>query len=417
MSDDLRAPLSSTGAIVVGLGAMVGAGLFVVTGITAGMVGPLLLFGLMVAGFVALLNGFSVAQLSLFIPEGIGSYTFGARLLSTGWGFTAGWLYLLSKISAAVVVALGFGAYLHALLPFLPAQIGAVLAVGLALSGNLAHIRKSGWLNTSIVALTLLGLSGFVILGIPYMQPHSLSVLAPYGWDNFWEASALLFFAFTGFARVPILGTRLEEPYFTLPRVIFWSTGITLVVYLLVSVVTLGVMGYDIFGAAAAPLQEAAQVIGPRGRALIILAALFAMLGVLLSQLQAIGRITHAMGHQGDLPALFARQHLENGVPYVGLYATAPLFLILIVVNSLLGVLYMAACTILLYYMITHMAALRIPAPSRKYPALIAVLGLLMCAGLLIALPVPVSMGALVLLTIGWLVRWASILYANAHDE
>lgn len=415
MSCDLTAPLSVTSAIIVGMGAMVGAGLFIVTGVTAGMAGPLILVGLFVAGLVALLNGFSVVQLSLHAPDGVGTYTFASRLLSPAWGFTAGWLYLVSKIAAATVVALGFGAYFHALLSFIPTQIGAVLGMAMALLATRANIRKAGWVNTSIVVLTLIGLSGFVVRGIPYMQPGTLSVMAPFGWSPLWEASALLFFAFTGFARVPMLGTSVDQPYFALPRILILSTGVTLLVYLLVTTVTLGVMGYEWFGESASPLQEAAQVIGPRGRALMVLAALFALMGVLLSQLQTIGRITYAMGRQGDLPDVFARQDPEKGVPYVGLYAAAPLFLILIVANTLMSALYVAVCTILLYYVVTHIATFRLPVESRQYPALIAGLGLLLCVFLVLALPLTVTIEVLVFVGLGWVIRWATRLYLAAH--
>lgn len=413
-SNDLRAPLSISGALLVGMGAMVGAGLFIVTGITAGMAGPLVLVGLFVAGGVALVNGFSVAQLSLYAPDGVGTYTFASRLLSPAWGFTAGWLYLVSKIAAATVVALGFGAYFHALLPVVPSQIGAILGMTMALLATRANIRKAGWVNTSIVVLTLIGLSGFVVRGVPFMQPGTLSVMAPFGWSPLWEASALLFFAFTGFARVPLLGTSVDQPYFALPRILILSTGVTLLLYLLVTTVTLGVMGYEWFGESRSPLQEAARVLGPRGRALMVLAALFALLGVLLSQLQTIGRVTYAMGRQGDLPAVFGRQDPEKRVPYVGLYVAAPIFLILIVANTLMSALYVAVSTILLYYVVTHVATFRLPPESRQYPGLVAGLGFLLCLFLVLALPLSVIVEVLVLLGVGWAVRWATRLYTAA---
>src|SRR5690554_4501216 len=147
MEAKLKKVLHLKDAVAVGLGAIIGAGIFVVTGVAAGVAGPAFLIGLLIAGIVASFNAISSAQLAAVYPQSGGTYEYGYRLLNPVLGFSAGWMFLISKLSAAGVVAIGFGTYFYQLLPFVSPQFLSVSAVVLLTAANYFGIRKTGSLN------------------------------------------------------------------------------------------------------------------------------------------------------------------------------------------------------------------------------------------------------------------------------
>ena len=151
---ELSRVLSLKDAVAVGLGAIIGAGIFVVTGVAAGVAGPAFIVGLIIAGVIASFNGLSSAQLAAVYPHSGGTYEYGYRLLSPSFGFSAGWMFLISKLSAAGVVAIGFGSYSHPLPRRAPQlSVGAVTILTVV---NLFGIKESRVLNLVIVSFTLL---------------------------------------------------------------------------------------------------------------------------------------------------------------------------------------------------------------------------------------------------------------------
>src|SRR5688572_7881350 len=198
----LRRDLGLFDAVGVGLGAIIGAGIFVVTGVAAGVAGPAFLVGLVLAGLAATFNALSSAQLAAAYPRSGGTYEYGYRVLGPGLGFAAGWLFLASKLAAGGTVALGFGSYLAALVPGMPERgAGVAAAVGLT-AANYLGIKKAGRLNTFVVIVSLSVLILFVATGIPAVRRSNLHPFAPAGLSGILEAAGLLFFAYTGYARV-----------------------------------------------------------------------------------------------------------------------------------------------------------------------------------------------------------------------
>ena len=161
----LQRVLGLKDAVAVGLGAIIGAGIFVVTGVAAGVSGPSFIVGLMIAGIVASFNALSSAQLAAVYPQSGGTYEYGYRLLNPALGFSAGWMFVLSKLSAAGIVAIGFGSYFHQLLPYFSPMVYSVSAIVLLTVANLWGIQKAGFVNITIVIITLLSLLYFLLGG------------------------------------------------------------------------------------------------------------------------------------------------------------------------------------------------------------------------------------------------------------
>ncbi len=405
--DRLRRELGLLDAVGIGLGAVMGAGLFVVTGVAAGVAGPSFLLGLMMAGVAATFNALSSAQLAVCFPESGGTYEYGYRCVAPVAGFAAGWMFLASKLAAAGTVALGFGHYAAALLSWGRPSVLAAAAVAVLTVANLFGIRRVGALNLGIVALTLIALAVFVIGGAGSVRMANLRPFAPHGWRGVMESGALLFFAYTGYARLATLGEEVRDPARTIPRAIILTLVLSFVVYLAVGFIAVGTVGAPAMADSRSPLDRAAVAFPvPWISGVVAVGATAAMLGVLLSQILGISRMMFAMARRGDLPAALARVDAARGVPARSIGLTGAIALGLTLAGTLESIVAAAAFTILVYYGITNLAALRLRADDRRYHQWIAWAGLAACAVLALSLPLRTAATGMILLAAGFLFRW-----------
>ena len=402
----LRRDLRLVDAVAVGLGAIIGAGIFVVTGVAARVAGPSFLAGLFLAGLAATCNALSAAQLAAAYPQSGGTYEYGYRVLSPPFGFAAGWLFLLSKLAAGGTVALGFGAAVAALWPAVPPRAAGVVAATFLTGANYYGIKKAGKLNTAIVAVSVTVLTAFVIAGIPAFEAAHLSPFAPMGIRGVLESAALLFFAYTGYARVATLGEEVHDPRRTIPLAIIVALATSFVLYLAVGVVAVGAIGAEAMAGTASPLQRAAEAFPFEAMPQVVgVGAITAMLGVLLSQVFAISRMVFAMARRRDLPGLFDHVHGTHGVPDRAVGFAGIVIVGVALLGTLKWVVAAATFTILVYYTITNLAALRMPREQRLYPSWIAAAGLVSCVVLAASLPWGTIAGGLGLLAAGFAVR------------
>lgn len=403
----LSRDLGLMGAVGIGLGAVMGAGIFVVTGVAAGVAGPAFLLGLVVAGVAAAFNGLSSAQLAANFPQSGGTYEYGRRMLNPAAGFTAGWMFLVSKLAAAGTVAIGLGRYAAAIVPEaepVPVAIAAVILLTLA---NLLGVKRAGVLNLAIVSLTLAALGCFVVGGLPTVETRNFDPFAPRGWQGVAESCALLFFAYTGYARLATLGEEVREPAKTIPRAIILTIAISFVVYLSVGLVAVGTVGADSLATSRAPLEAAAETIGkPWIVTLLTFGAATAMLGVLLSQILGISRMMLAMARHGDLPHYLSHIEKLRGVPSPAIILTGVVIAFLAFVGTLEAVIATAAFTILIYYALTNLAAIRLSATQRLYPRWVAWAGLVCCLVMAAALPPLTIFTGTALLAAGFTLRF-----------
>ncbi len=395
----LRRELGTLDAVGIGFGAIVGAGIFVVTGVAAGIAGPALLVALAIAAVAATCNALSSAQLAAAYPQSGGTYEYGYRVLNPWAGFAAGWMFLASKIAAAGTVALGLAGYLGALLPGVPPRAVAAGAIALFTALNYFGIRRSSRVNLAIVAVSLGALVVFVAAGAGSFSLERLRPFAPAGWRGILQAAALLFFAYTGYARIATLGEEVREPRRTIPRATVITIAGAVALYLAVAAVAVGAAGAEALAATAAPLQAAARSFPYPGIATVVSAGgVTAMLGVILSQLLGLSRMAFAMARRGDLPRVFAHVHPRHGVPDRAVLAVGALAAVVAATGTLAGVAAAASFAILVYYGLANLAALRMPRAERLYPDVVAAVGLVTCTVLALALPTRViATGAAIL--------------------
>lgn len=402
-------------AVGVGLGAIIGAGIFVVTGIAAGVSGPAFVVGLLVAGIIASFNALSSAQLAAIYPHSGGTYEYGYILINPSFGFSAGWMFLISKLSAAGVVAIGFGSYFYQLVPIASPLTFSVSAVILFTAANYFGIKKAGILNLVIVAITLLSLLYLVFSGIPEVNTANFKPFAPFGIAGIAEAAALLFFAFTGYARIATLAEEVAEPKKTIPKAIIITIVTAILLYAAISVVAIGVIGAESMANSKSPLQLVANALNtPAISTVITIGASTAMLGVLLSQILGVSRMMLAMGRRKDLPPIFQNIHKQFRVPYIGILITGAIILLLTVIGTFEFIVRSATFTILLYYSITNIAALRQPKKERMYGRVVPVLGLMGCLVMSVSLPLNVIVSGIGLLIAGFVLRF---LFHRIYDK
>src|SRR5688572_2436978 len=205
---ELRRELGLGAAVMLGLGSILGTGVFVSIGIAAGVAGPAVILAILLAAGVAACNALSSAQLAARYPVSGGTYEYGHQLLTPALGFTAGWMFLVAKTASAATAALGFAGYLLSLTsldwPSAPVALAAVVALtGIVLAG----IRRSSAANVVIVSITLGALVAFVLLGWPAAMRGAGENLRPF-WQTgaerrplagLLEATALMFVAYTGY--------------------------------------------------------------------------------------------------------------------------------------------------------------------------------------------------------------------------
>ncbi len=403
----LKRSLDLKDAVAVGLGAIIGAGIFVVTGVAAGVSGPAFLVGLMIAGIIATFNGLSSAQLAAVYPQSGGTYEYGYQLLNPSLGFSAGWMFLLSKLSAGGIVAIGFGSYFHQLVPYFSPMTYSVSAIILLTIANLSGIQKAGYINITIVFVTLLSLLYFVVGGVGSIQTSNYTPFAPFGLKGVAESAAILFFAFTGYARIATLAEEVKEPQTTIPKAVIITIGVAIILYAAVSFVAIGVLGTSSMSGSSSPLQLASQSMqAPGVTTIITLGASTAMLGVLLSQILGISRMLLAMSRRNDLPKLFEKIHSTTFVPHIAILFTSLVILLITIFGSFPFVVRTATFTILLYYSITNTAAIRQPAQEMMYGRFVPWLGLFGCVIMAFSLPCTVIVSGFGLLAVGFVIRW-----------
>ncbi|SCL61253.1 amino acid/polyamine/organocation transporter, APC superfamily [Micromonospora peucetia] len=388
--------------MVIGLGSMLGAGVFVVFAPAAAAAGGVgLLAALVLAGFVAFCNATSSARLAARYPESGGTYVYGRERLGPFAGFLAGWGFVVGKTASCAAMALTIGAYLW------PGQVRLV-AVGAVLAVTAVNLRGIGRTATAtkvlvgvvLAVLALVAVVGAVGGGVSLDRLGDLDASG----RGVLTAAGLLFFAFAGYARIATLGEEVRDPQRTIPRAVPLALGVVLAVYLVLAVVTVGVLGADRLAGSAAPLADVVTAAGLPGLAWLVRAgATVAVTGVLLSLLAGVGRTTLAMARRRDLPGALAAVHPVHRVPHRAELAVAAVVMLIVLLGDIRDAIGFSSCTVLVYYAITNAAALTLGRdPGRRLPVrALAALGLVGCLLLAVNLPLSSVLAGFAVLAVG----------------
>lgn len=389
-------------AVVIGLGSMIGAGIFAAFAPAAAAAGAGLLIGLAIAGIVAFCNATASAQLAAQYPTSGGTYVYGRERLGAWPGFLAGWSFVIGKTASCAAMALTFAAYAAPAGWEKPTAIAAV--AGLA-AVNYRGVTRTARLTRIIVAVVLLVLGLVVVLGlttggtVPDDIGADLFVGGPYG---ILQSAGLLFFAFAGYARIATMGEEVKEPRRTIPRAIVAALALVLVVYALVAVTVLLALGPERLAASTAPLVEVVVSADAGWAAPIVrVGAAAAALGALLALIAGVGRTALAMARTGDLPEGLAGVHPTHRVPHHAEVALAAVVVILVLTIDLRGAIGFSSFGVLLYYLVANLAAVTQTGAHRRYPRALQALGAAGCILLVITLPPASIVGGILVVAAG----------------
>jgi basic amino acid/polyamine antiporter, APA family len=396
--------LGTFDAVVVGLGSMIGAGVFAAFGPAARAAGNGLLAGLAIAATVAYCNATSSAQLAAIYPESGGTYVYGRKRLGPFWGFLAGWGFVVGKLASCAAMAITFGSYASPSLAR-PLAVGAVVALTAV---NYMGVQKTAALTKLIVAAVLSALT--VVVAAVWLggstEPERLWPLSGTSAYGILQSAGFLFFAFAGYARLATIGEEVIDPKRTIPRAIPIALGITLVVYAAVAVSALAGASAAAVASSAAPLATAVEAgrlawLAPAVR----VGATVASLGVLLSLIVGVSRTAFAMAANHDLPVFLSAVHPRYRVPHRAELVVGGIVASVAAVADVRSAIGFSSFAVLTYYAIANAAAWTLGPEERRWPRALAAFGLLGCLALAFTLPVASVTGGGGILSLGAIVH------------
>lgn len=381
---ELKRSVGVGGAVLLGLGSIIGTGVFVSIGVATSVAGSAVIAAVAIAALVAVANGLNSAQLAAAHPVSGGTYEYGYRLLHPAAGFTAGWMFLCAKTASAATAALGFSAYVSAGLRLQDPREHTAIAVGVALLLMLvvlSGLRRSIVLNAVLVAITLSALLAFVGFGALEVRGDRYDRVFG-GTPGLLEATALMFVAFTGYGRIATMGEEIRDPERNIPRAMIVTLVISALVYIAVAVVLVGSqlkLDYVPQGATLGLATADFEHSGAAVRWWIGLGAVIALLGVLLNLVLGLSRMWLALGRRGDMPGVLGRVNASGTTPVPAVLLTGASIAGLAMVGDIRLTWSFSAFTVLVYYAITNAAALKLPREQRRYPKWVALAGLAAC--------------------------------------
>lgn len=394
-------------AVVIGLGSMIGAGVFAAIGPAAGVAGSGLLIGLAIAAFVAYCNATSSAELAAIYPSSGGTYVYGRERLGAFWGYLAGWGFVVGKTASCAGMALTVGAYAA---PSQQRPIAAAAVVGLT-AVNYHGVRKTALLTRVIVALVL-GALALVVAGTAFggrASTASFGDLTGHGAYGILQSAGLLFFAFAGYARIATLGEEVRDPARTIPKAILRALTITLAVYTLVAVSALAAVGPATLAQSDTPLATAVRAGRLESLAPVVrVGGAIAALGVLLSLIAGVSRTVFAMAADGELPRWLAAVHPRHRVPHRADLVIGVIVTILVSLTDLRHAIGFSSFCVLSYYAIANASAWTLAPEQRLWPRALAAAGLVGCVTLACTLPARTALSGAVVLAAGaavWAIR------------
>lgn len=381
----LRRKLGVTGAMFIGLGSMIGAGVFSAFAPATHTAGALVLLSLSIAAVIAFLNAMSSAQLARVYPTSGGTYAFGRNVLGPWWGFVAGWSFVIGKTASAAAIALTFAAY------FAPEQWQKPLAMGVVALFTLVNLRgitRTAQVAAVLVAPVLVVLVAAAIFN--FVSPPAVSTgfegqVNAYG---VLQAAGLLFFAFAGYARIATLGEEVVNPARTIRRAIVLSLSIVFVLYFTFGASLLWVLGPEALAQSTQPALDAVQAAGASWAApLVLIAVGLAALGSLLALIAGMSRTVFAMAREHDLPHTLSAVSERFNVPHRAELVVGLVVILVLFFADLRGAIGFSSAGVLLYYFITNVSAWRQPAAERMYPRWVPICGAVFCVAAIVTLP------------------------------
>jgi basic amino acid/polyamine antiporter, APA family len=379
----LKRSIGLWSAVAINVGAIIGGGIFVVTGIVAGFAGSALIISMIIAGIIAVITATSLARLASWQPVEGGVYEYGRQLVSPFSGFLAGWMWLVANTFTGAAVSLGFAYYFATAFPSLPTNlVAAVLCLGFT-GLNLIGAKESTRVNNILVSIKLAILAFFVVFGSLHFNSSNFVPFNPLT-NGVLYGSFFIFFAYGGFARVTIVAEEVKDAKRNVPRALLLSLVISIVVYVLVGAVAIGLLNPHALSISSSPLSSAMKVTGnPFAVNIISIGGLVATASVLLTAILGVSRMAYSMARRNDLPSALSRLHSKFLTPYYAILGSGVLMIVLALFVDLTKVVAVSTFALLFTYSITNISAFKLKENLTRHKVL-PLFGLATCLMLLV---------------------------------
>lgn len=408
-TSELAKDLGLIEALAIGIGVMIGAGIFILPRFAIGNAGPAAIFSYLLAGVIALVSAASTAEIATGMPKSGGLYYFISRALGTFWGTIAGIALWLSLSFAVAFYLQGFGEYLALLLPFQANHIAIALIVGIMfVIINYRGVKESGKTQNAITGILLVILAGFITWGAFNVEPDKLTPFFPYGGGEILPVTAIVFVSFIGFGEIAAVAEEIKDPGRNLPLALFGSVLIPTLLYVAVILVAAGILPLAGIIDLEAPIVEAARLFaGTFGAIAVTFGALMATASSANASVLASSRISFAMGRDKILPEFFNEIHEIYFTPHKSILLTGAITIFLVAVADVEGLSSSAGVLTLVNYALVNVAliVLRIKPPKNYRPAYTApgfpylqIIGAISSVGIIFLAKRPAQIGAGVLL-------------------
>jgi APA family basic amino acid/polyamine antiporter len=379
----LKRSLSLLDATAISVGAIIGGGIFVVTGIVANLAGSALIISIVIAAAIAFFTALSYAELSAWQPVEGSVYEYARQVISPFSGFLTGWMFMVANTFTGAAVSLGFAYYLIAAFPSLPPNVVAAVLCLSFTALNFFNARESARINTVLVAAKLLILGFFVVFGAINTNTTNFTPFELFNTGVLYGAF-FIFFAYTGFGRVAVIAEEVIDAKRNVPRALFLSLAISTVVYVLVGIVAVGLVGSAALANSNSPLIAAINATeSPLAVNVVAFGGLLATASVLLTAILGVSRMAYSMARRKDMPQGLAKLHSKFFTPYYSIWAVGILMAVLVLFFDLTGVVAVSTFGALFYYAMTNAAALKLKIEQRRYHKLFPTVGLCTCIVLL----------------------------------
>jgi len=391
----LKRTLNLLDATSIGIGAIIGAGIFVVLGIAIGYAGPAVIISMIIAGIVASFTAFSFAELGSAIPKEGGVHQFAFELISPSAGFVVGILWLFAQIVAGAAISIGFASYFVVIFPMVPLKLVAVIAALTLTALNIIGTKQSTTINNILVIVKIAILCIFIGFGIFQINPQNFAQFSPNGAVGILQGAGFMFFAYLGYGRIAAIGEEVKNPEKNLPLSILIALIASVIIYVLTGLTATGMQNYQILAQSGSPIAEAVKTTGNITILTIVsLGALIATVSVLLTNLIGVSRVAFAMARNGQLPKSIAKVSTRFGTPYLAALAMGALLAVLAFTLDLKETVAITSFALLATHMAVNICAVRLRKKmpnSTKFKApfypLIPLLGIISCGILMFSLP------------------------------
>jgi APA family basic amino acid/polyamine antiporter len=419
MSDklELKRELGLLEVTLSGIGIILGAGIYALIGKAAALAGNSVWLSFAIASLIAVFTGLSYAELSSMFPKASAEHEYVRNAFGKKLAFVIGWLIILSGVIGAATVALGFGGYFNAFfkVPVIPSAIVLIVALSFLLFYGIKETARF------VMIATLIETAGLVIvifIGLPYLGKVDYFEM-PYGWTGVFQASALVFFAYTGFESIVKLSEETKSPEKTIPKGLMLAIVVSIFLYVTVAVSAVSVMGWERLSTSDAPFADLAFfVFGSDAFILLTAIALFATANTVLMMMLGSSRIIYGMADSRTLPAILASVHTSRRTPWTAILVTMAVSILFIFAGDIAFVANVDNFTLFVTFFIINAALIflrykepgmnrpfRVPLNAGKFPVL-PFLGILSCVFMLAQLEGKVILTGVMLVVLGWIVSF-----------